>query len=58
MVVVGTMCMHVCVTVCMCASGSGLGGLGVNVSVNALDMMSSVLQIPSQTQRENTKHRN
>lgn len=39
-------------------SGSGLGALGVSVSVTALDMMFGVLQIPSQTQKEKTRHRN
>lgn len=39
-------------------AGSGLGALGVSVSVTASDMMSSVLQISSQTQNENTRHRN
>lgn len=37
-------------------AGSGLGALGVTMSVTATDMMSSVLQISSQSQKENTRH--
>lgn len=37
-------------------AGSGLGALGVTMSVTASDMMSSVLQISSQSQKENTRH--
>lgn len=32
--------------------GFGLGALGVSVSINALGMMPSDLQIPSQTQKK------
>lgn len=41
--------------VCVCVCGSGLGGLRVSVSVTASDTLSSVLQISSQWQKENTR---
>lgn len=38
------------------ASGSGLGAPGVSMNVTASDMMSSILQISFQSQKENTRH--
>lgn len=43
-------------SVSVCVSGSGLGALGVSVSLTALDTLSSVLQISSQSHKENTRH--
>lgn len=49
-------CWALCVRACVYVCVSGLGGLRVSVSLTASDTLSSVLQISSQSQKENTRH--